>query len=100
MGFESLNFHMLQSSCRQNAAGQFQRILERSLPTQLVNGRPPYHALNRSLAPRWLQHQRVAVLQPRHVSADAVQQQVVGVDFFDQLFAAINASRPATSRAR
>jgi len=43
-----------KSSRRQNAAGQFQRILERSLPAQLVNCRPPYHALNRHLRARWV----------------------------------------------
>ncbi len=65
------------------------RIGERAFSAQFVHRRPAHHSAHRHLSAHRRNQQRVAVFQPLEIGADAVQQQIIGVHFFDELLAAI-----------
>src|SRR5216684_4178180 len=52
-------------------------------------GRAAHHAVDCDGSFQWRNTQRVAVLQPLHVPANPVQQKVVSVHFFEELFPAV-----------
>ena len=86
---ETLHFDMPQRRRRQNSAREIQNIGQRTFSAQFVDCRPPHHSAYGDLSAHRGNQQRVAVFQPLEFGTHAVQQQVIGVNFFDELLAAI-----------
>ena len=89
MGFQTLQFDVLQRGRWQDSAGQVQSVGQRGFAMQFVNRRASHHPAHRDLSAHGGNHERVSVFQPLEIRSDAVQQQVVGIHFFNQLLAAI-----------
>ena len=82
------------SICRSAAAGRMpparsRDVGQRTFPAQFVNRGPSHHPAHRDLSADRRNQQRVPVFQPLEVRSHAMQQQVVGVDFFDELLAPV-----------
>ena len=98
MRLQPLDFDVTQRRRGKDPAGQIERLPEIRLAPQFVNRRAAHHAVHAHLRADRRHQQRVAVLKVFQVAADAVQQQVVGVYFLDELPAtevAQMAQRPA-----
>ena len=89
MRLETLHFDVPQRRRRQDSACKIQNIGQRIFSPQFVDCRPPHHAAYGDLSAHRRNQQRIAVFQPLEFGTHAVQQQVIGVNFFDELLAAI-----------
>src|SRR5437763_1934425 len=88
MSLDTLDFDVAQRRRRQDSASEFEHFGERLFPMQLVDGGPANHSVHSNLHPERRNEERVPILQPVHVGAYAVQEQIIRIHFFDNLIAA------------
>ena len=87
--FQALNLDLSQSSRGKYSTGQCQHFGKILLSIQFVNGRAPHHSFERNQRPQRRNQQSVARLQPFQRSSDSVKQQIVDINFVNQLLAPI-----------
>ena len=89
VGGQTLHFDVLNCRRRQNTARQFQCLFQCRFAVQFINRGTTHHAFDRDLsAYRWYE-QCVAVLEAAGLPTNAMEEQVIGIDFFDERVAAI-----------
>ena len=89
MRLQALYFDVPQSSSRQDPAGQVEHLCQRLFSVKFINGWPAYHPIHRDLRSNRGHEESVTVVQAHQVGMHAMQQQIVGVHFLDELFAAV-----------
>ena len=102
MGFNSLHIDLLQARGDQHASGKIENLVQRRLAVQLVDRGTMHHSFHRNLRTYRRHQDGVARQQAVGVRADASQQEVIQVNFADQLCAAVlaqDAQRPAAGWA-
>lgn len=100
MRHQALHLDVSERRRRENSSCQIKRVLQRLFTVDLIERWPAYHAINlHHRTKRWHQ-ERIAVFESREVPANSMEQQIVGVYFFNQPLSAVMLQPPQRALLR